>query len=344
MKSRDAPSRSARRADGRSRWLSSVTTAASRPGRISRPAASDAACSHSASPWSPRHTVRRRQSHRRAPRAAAMRVERPATPAGAEWRDPSPPMRSTSPVSSAEMTLAEKIGQMTLIEKGSIGATASGTPQPAGPEQRRRAPAENTPASWHAMVTAYQPAAVETRSGSDPLGMDAVHGHDDVAGATIFPHDIGLGAIERPGACREGRPGDGVEPASDRDPRDCAPVVAVPRTIRWSKHQRVAARTNLARRGARRPVHRAVFRAPTSRPSRRSRQRRSTSLATVAPMGLLRPSEYRIDQGVTAGDEELIRSVHLPPYKAAISAGAGSSWRRFPRPRLAARLPAITTG
>ena len=49
------------------------------------------------------------------------------------------------------------------------------------------------------MVDDYQDAALATRLGIPILyGVDAVHGHNNVAGATIFPHDIGLGATARP--------------------------------------------------------------------------------------------------------------------------------------------------
>ena len=121
----------------------------------SRPWASDAdSCSHSASPWSPRRAVRRRQAHRRAPRAAALRCRRPRPPRPA-LRGATHPgrSRSASPVSSREMTLAEKIGQMTLVEKGSIDANGVRDAAVGGVlSGGGGAPPENTPASWHAMV------------------------------------------------------------------------------------------------------------------------------------------------------------------------------------------------
>ena len=49
------------------------------------------------------------------------------------------------------------------------------------------------------MVDAYQEAALATRLGIPILyGVDAVHGHGNVVGATIFPHNIGLGAANDP--------------------------------------------------------------------------------------------------------------------------------------------------
>lgn len=94
------------------------------------------------------------------------------------------------------MTLAEKIGQMTQVEKnsltpqdvadytiGSVLSGGGGNPTP------------NTPADWAAMVRRFQEAALRSRLAIPLLyGVDAVHGHNNLVGATIFPHNIGLGA------------------------------------------------------------------------------------------------------------------------------------------------------
>ena len=96
----------------------------------------------------------------------------------------------------ARMTLEEKIGQMTQVEKNSltpeivrrffIGSVLSGG---------GGYPGENTPAGWVRMVTAFQESALQTRLGIPILyGVDAVHGHNNLRGAVIFPHNIGLGA------------------------------------------------------------------------------------------------------------------------------------------------------
>jgi beta-glucosidase len=97
----------------------------------------------------------------------------------------------------SQMTLAEKVGQMTQMERGwalkgditkySIGSVLSGggsTPQ------------ENTPQGWQKMINGFVEASMETRLGIPIVyGIDAVHGHNNALGATILPHNIGLGAI-----------------------------------------------------------------------------------------------------------------------------------------------------
>ena len=100
----------------------------------------------------------------------------------------------------ARMTLAEKIGQMTQIERlvaspqvlkdYYIGSLLSG----GGSVPRKQA----TAAEWVAMISDFQKACLSTRLGIPMIyGIDAVHGHNNVYGATIFPHNVGLGATRQ---------------------------------------------------------------------------------------------------------------------------------------------------
>lgn len=106
----------------------------------------------------------------------------------------------------SRMTLVEKIGQMSLIEKNSIhdlndiaiyglGALMSGS---------GGKPDDNTPEGWLKMVKNFQSYSQKTRLKIPLLyGADANHGHSNVPGATIFPHFIGLGASQDPDLIRE---------------------------------------------------------------------------------------------------------------------------------------------
>jgi beta-glucosidase len=96
----------------------------------------------------------------------------------------------------AEMTIDEKIGQMTQVDhryleqKSDIKTYYLGSLLSGGGST----PDTNNPRSWVRMYNEYQDFALDTRL-AIPLiyGIDAVHGHNNVYGATIFPHNIGLG-------------------------------------------------------------------------------------------------------------------------------------------------------
>ena len=102
----------------------------------------------------------------------------------------------------ANMTLDEKVGQMTQpdqlflksdsdIAKYFLGSVLSG-----GDSDPKEG---NSLEAWTNLIDRYQKAALETRL-SIPLlyGVDAVHGHNNVLGAVIFPHNIGLGCTRNP--------------------------------------------------------------------------------------------------------------------------------------------------
>lgn len=101
----------------------------------------------------------------------------------------------------SQMTLEEKIGQMVQAEQAGlspddvttygIGSVLSGGGS---------APSTgNTAADWQARVNELKEAALKTRLGIPLLyGVDAVHGNNNVYGATLFPHNIGLGAANDP--------------------------------------------------------------------------------------------------------------------------------------------------
>jgi beta-glucosidase len=97
----------------------------------------------------------------------------------------------------AQMTLAEKIGQMTQAERGDISRSdiskyALGSVLSGGGS----VPARNTQEGWVSMINGFIEESLKTRLGI-PLvyGIDAVHGHNNLLNAVILPHNVGLGAI-----------------------------------------------------------------------------------------------------------------------------------------------------
>jgi beta-glucosidase len=97
----------------------------------------------------------------------------------------------------SRMTLPEKIGQMTQIER-SVASPQVITNSFIGSVQSGAGswPLEDAKSSdWADMIDGFQRSALASRLGIPIIyGTDAVHGNNNVYGATVFPHNIGLGA------------------------------------------------------------------------------------------------------------------------------------------------------
>ena len=97
-------------------------------------------------------------------------------------------------------------------------------------------PAQNDAAGWYRMVKDYQDAALDTRLGIPILyGVDAVHGHNNVIGATIFPQQVGLGASHDVDLVKRIGEATAIEMAATGIRWDFGPVVAVPQDVRWGR-------------------------------------------------------------------------------------------------------------
>jgi len=234
-----------------------------------------------------------------------------------------------------QMTLDEKIGQMTQVEKNSIqpedvkkyfiGSVISGG---------GGSPAVNTTSEWTAMIRQYQQAALETRLAIPMIyGLDAVHGHGNLYGATIFPQEIGLGAAHNPDLVRQIGAATAEEMLASGVTWNFAPVVAVPQDIRWGRtYEAYGEDTDLVSQlGA------ALIGGLQSIPDNDQPAAGQTlyTLATAkhflgdggtnfgsSTQVILQP--YLLDQGDMTLDESLVRQLFLPAYKAAVDAGVQS--------------------
>jgi beta-glucosidase len=116
---------------------------------------------------------------------------------GASGKEKIPASWDTLEELLAQMTLAEKIGQMTQAERndvfrGDITKYALGSILSGGGST----PSRNTPESWVSMINGFIEESLDTRLGIPLLyGIDAVHGHNNLLNAVILPHNVGLGAI-----------------------------------------------------------------------------------------------------------------------------------------------------
>jgi beta-glucosidase len=136
-----------------------------------------------------------------------------------------------------QMTLPEKLGQMLQpdrgmlrpgdVEKLGVGSILSGGGS---------APADNTPRGWARMATEYRTQSLQGRLKIPALyGVDAVHGHNNVPGAVIFPHNIGLGASRDPDLVRRVGRATALELSATGIDWTFAPVVASARDERWGR-------------------------------------------------------------------------------------------------------------
>jgi beta-glucosidase len=234
------------------------------------------------------------------------------------------------------MSMSEKIGQMTQASNdsitpaevadyaiGSVLSGGNGNPSP------------NTPEVWADMVGSFAEAARGSRTGIPLLyGVDAVHGHSNVRGATVYPHNIGLGATGDADLVRRIGEATAIEMLATGVRWAFSPCVAVPQDIRWGRtyegfgrDPRLVASLGAAlveglqhdQDGAA-----AVLACPKHYVGDGG-----TSWDSVGnppwthwwdPWG----DEWKIDQGDTRVSEDELRAVHLAPYDAAVAAGAWS--------------------
>jgi Beta-glucosidase-related glycosidases len=136
-----------------------------------------------------------------------------------------------------KMSLEEKVGQLIQAERSgislaevtqyNIGSILSGGGS---------TPEDNTPNGWVSMSNEFQNASRASSSGIPIIyGIDAVHGHNNVKGAVIFPHNIGLGAANNPDLMLE------IGQAVARDLKatgiqwNFAPAVSIVQDVRWGR-------------------------------------------------------------------------------------------------------------
>jgi beta-glucosidase len=242
-----------------------------------------------------------------------------------------PAIAATGCVSAADclskMTLAEKAGQMTQVantyisNKNDIATYGIGSVLSGGGGGPNGAGGDST--AWANMVDDYQSYALKSRLGIPLIyGVDAVHGNNNVQGAVIFPHNIGMGATrdtalvnQEADITRQEVLGTGIRWAF-------APCVCVPRDDRWGRtYEGFGEDPSIVGPMARAAV--TGFQGATLS----STSVLATAKHYVADGGTTfgtGGSGYLIDQGDAQISETELRAIHLPGYTSAISGGVGS--------------------
>jgi beta-glucosidase len=143
----------------------------------------------------------------------------------------------------SKMTVEEKVGQLIQadittvtpddVRKYRLGSIlAGGDSKPHG---QRFA----TPDQWKALSDDFYRASMDTSGGHTAIpvlfGIDAVHGHNDTTGATLFPQNSALGAAHDPALIREIGAATAAEVRATGINWTFAPTIAVPQDLRWGR-------------------------------------------------------------------------------------------------------------
>jgi beta-glucosidase len=243
------------------------------------------------------------------------------------YRDASKPVSRRVHDLLGRMTLEEKIGQMTQAERAEVDAdTTKITTDNLGSllSGGGSVPTPNRPRAWANMVDRYQTAALQTRLHIPLLyGIDTVHGDGNMYGATVFPHNIGLGATRDPALVRRVEHIAASETRSTGPQWAFAPCICVARDDRWGRtYESFGEKPSLVKR-----METAIdgFQGPPGHLSDNTRV-----LATAkhfAGDGLTTygtgsnnhtTGTYPIDQGVDEVSHATFRRLALAPYVPAV--------------------------
>src|ERR1035441_1196229 len=213
----------------------------------------------------------------------------------------------------AQMTPDEKIGQMVQVDSGALkdpadvqkyflgSVLSGGSSDPA---------AGNSAQSWLDLVAGFEKQALQTRL-KTPLiyGIDAVHGHNNIDGAVIFPHHIGLGATHDPKLVEQAERVTAEEVAGTGIRWAFAPCIAVAQDEHWGR------------------TYESFGEAPELVSELGAASVRGFQGAQLDSSSVLACAKHFIGDGGTQGgkdqgnavcDEATLRTIKLPPHRAEI--------------------------
>lgn len=217
------------------------------------------------------------------------------------------------------MQMDEKIGQMIQVARDSkdsyeiseynIGSILSGGGS---------TPNDNSPEGWIDMMKGYQQSAADTRLGIPIIyGVDAVHGHDIVMDAVVFPHNIGLGAANDTELMKSIASVTAEEMLSTGITYNFGPCVAVPKDLRWGRYyEGYSENIELVKK-----LSSVYIKQLQSYGIAATAKHFIADGATIWGTG---DSGYKIDQGNTIIEEDKLLKEELLPYEEAVKSGVKS--------------------
>jgi beta-glucosidase len=233
----------------------------------------------------------------------------------------------------AGMTLEQKVGQIIQADIGSVtpedvktyhlGSVLNGGNS--GPGGNDLAPAHE----WLALADAFYAASLDTAPGEPAIpimwGADAVHGHSNIVGATLFPHNVGLGATRDPDLIERIGRATAVEVRVTGQEWTFAPTVTVPQDYRWGRAYEgyssdpslVASYVGAMVRGLQGP--------PSTKPILAGPHVAASTKHFLADGGTVDGK----DQGDSMASELELRLVHGAPYLPAMESGVATVMTSF---------------
>lgn len=233
----------------------------------------------------------------------------------------------------AKMTLEQKVGQVVQGDSNSItpaelkkyrlGSILSGGNSAPGDK-----PYADT-ASWLKAADAYYEASIDPEGVEIAIptiwGIDAVHGHTNLIGGTVFPHNVGLGAANDPDLIHRISEATALELNVSGHDWTFAPTLAVPQNDRWGRgYEGFSERPEIVKsyggeivKGLQGEVGSDDFMGP--------KRVMSTAKHFVGDGG----TDNGVDQGDAIISETELRELHLPGYETAVAEGAQSVMASF---------------
>ena len=233
----------------------------------------------------------------------------------------------------AQMSVEEKVAQTIQgdiasitpedVRKYRIGSIlAGGSSDPGGKYNA-------SPAEWLKLADAFYEASMDTSQGGHAIpvifGIDAVHGQSNIVGATLFPHNIGLGAMRNPALIREIGEVTAAETRVTGMEWTFAPTVAVPQDDRWGRtYEGYSESPDVVRSYAGEMVR--GLQGEPNQPGFLDGTRVISSVKHFVGDGGTTDGK---DQGDTQVTEEELRDIHAAGYPPAIEAGAQAVMASF---------------
>jgi len=223
------------------------------------------------------------------------------------------------------MTLEQKVGQMIQadirsvtpdeVRKYRLGSILNGGGAFPGNEKHSKV------SDWVALADQFYDASMDTADGAPAIpiiwGTDAVHGHNNVIGATLFPHNVGLGAAHDPDLIQRIGEATAREVAATGIDWTFAPTVAVVRDPRWGRsYESYSERPEIVRAYAGRMVQgiQGTGGTPTFLDG-------NHVLAAAKHYIGDGGTDHGIDRGNNKGSEQDLLAIHGQGYVTAIQAG-----------------------